>query len=177
MIYVVRHGETDWNAQNKLQGKTDIPLNENGINSAKILMKELEDVEFDFVFSSPLKRAKETCRIIINNNKAIVFDDRLVERNHGELEGKHKNEFDKHRLWSLTESSPYESVETLDALRFRIYGFLDSLKTHKDKNILIVSHAGAIRIMTEYFKGKPSTNNLLEYTVENCEVLKFSWLC
>ena len=59
-LYIIRHGETPWNAEGRLQGQTDIPLNENGIRLAKITGEALKDVPFDFAISSPLKRARQT---------------------------------------------------------------------------------------------------------------------
>jgi broad specificity phosphatase PhoE len=66
MIYVVRHGQTDWNLEGRFQGRIDIPLNEKGKNQAKKTKEKLEGIEFDKVFSSPLKRALETAQIITN---------------------------------------------------------------------------------------------------------------
>ena len=67
MIYIVRHGETDWNILKKLTGQTDIPLNLNGIKQAKEVREKLKNIKFDYVFSSPLKRAYETAKIITKN--------------------------------------------------------------------------------------------------------------
>ena len=58
VLYFIRHGETSWNVEGKMQGQTDIPLNENGIRLAKITGEALKDVPFDFAISSPLKRAR-----------------------------------------------------------------------------------------------------------------------
>ena len=56
-IYLIRHGETEWNTRHLLQGATDIPLNQNGVEVARITAEALKDVPFDVVFTSPLKRA------------------------------------------------------------------------------------------------------------------------
>ena len=78
MIYIVRHGETDWNVLGKLQGSKDIPLNEKGIEQAKELREILKDVKFDIVFASPLQRTLKTAEIICDNE--IIKDERIIER-------------------------------------------------------------------------------------------------
>ena len=92
MIYFVRHGQTEWNKIGRMQGRIDIELNSEGKEQANIVKEKLKGVKFDKVFSSPLKRAKETAQIICNQE--IIFDDRLKERFNGELEGKTKNEIE-----------------------------------------------------------------------------------
>ena len=73
MIYFVRHGQTDWNKLGRIQGHSDTELNEEGKNQAQIVKEKLNGIKFDKVFSSPLKRAKETAQIICNQE--IIFDD------------------------------------------------------------------------------------------------------
>jgi uncharacterized phosphatase len=62
MIYVIRHGETDLNKENRLQGRLGLPLNEVGLNQAESLREDLQDVGFDFVFSSPQEKAIQTAK-------------------------------------------------------------------------------------------------------------------
>ena len=62
MLYIMRHGKTDWNAARKLQGRTDIPLNEEGRKMAEEVRRECEEIGFDICFSSPLVRARETAK-------------------------------------------------------------------------------------------------------------------
>ncbi|MCI8446125.1 MAG: histidine phosphatase family protein, partial [Bacilli bacterium] len=86
-LYIVRHGETGYNKMGLLQGKTNIPLNQKGIEQANKTKKELEQINFDIVVSSPLNRAIDTAKIIAPNNE-ILIDERLNERTLGEYEGK-----------------------------------------------------------------------------------------
>ena len=78
MIYLVRHGQTDWNLEGRYQGRIDIKLNSKGIEQAKEIKEKLKEIKFDKVFSSPLKRALETAQIITDND--IEIDERLIER-------------------------------------------------------------------------------------------------
>lgn len=88
VIYVIRHGETDWNTKHWLQGTTDIPLNQNGIEVAEITSEALKEVPFDVIFSSPLKRAYQTAEIMRGERKIpIIVDQRLKEISFGAYEG------------------------------------------------------------------------------------------
>lgn len=86
-LYIVRHGETDWNKMGKYQGITDIPLNENGLNQAKACGNALKDVTFDRILSSDLSRALVTAETIRGDRTtSITVDKRLRELNFGDWE-------------------------------------------------------------------------------------------
>ena len=88
MLYIMRHGKTDWNAMRKLQGRTDIPLNEEGRQMAEHARTEYADIHFDICYCSPLIRAKETAEIVLKGrNIPIITDDRLKEMSFGSYEG------------------------------------------------------------------------------------------
>ena len=79
-VYLIRHGETDWNSVRKLQGQTDIRLNDYGIELAKLTAEGLKDVDFDLIYSSPLIRAVETAQIIKGDRELEIHtDDRIKE--------------------------------------------------------------------------------------------------
>ncbi len=88
MLYIIRHGKTDWNALHKLQGRTDIPLNDEGRKMAEEAGKLYRDVHFDVCFCSPLIRARETAEILLRGrNVPILTDNRLAEMGFGSYEG------------------------------------------------------------------------------------------
>ena len=87
-LYIIRHGKTPWNEMHKLQGQVDIPLSEVGIKLAEEAAVRYRDVHFDICYCSPLKRAEETARILLDGRDVPVFyDDRLKEMNFGICEG------------------------------------------------------------------------------------------
>ena len=89
MLYIMRHGKTEWNELHKLQGRTDIPLNENGRKMAREAGKRYREIHFDICYCSPLIRAKETAELVLEGRIVpIVTDDRLMEMCFGEYEGK-----------------------------------------------------------------------------------------
>lgn len=88
-LYILRHGQTDWNVVHKLQGRSDIPLNDNGRQMAKSAALKYKDLPFDICFCSPLIRAKETAEILLEGRTVpIIEDERLIEISFGEYEGK-----------------------------------------------------------------------------------------
>ena len=86
MIYIIRHGQTEMNGAHLLQGRSDSPLNEAGIQQAKEARDRLKDVIFSYVFTSPLKRAVQTANIIAPEVLPVV-DERLIEMDYGPYEG------------------------------------------------------------------------------------------
>lgn len=171
MIYIVRHGQTDWNKVGKIQGHTDIELNKQGEEQALIVKEKLKNIKFDKVFSSPLKRALKTAQIIYNGE--IVSDDRLKERYNGELEGKTKNEIKDFPDFNDPNETSY-GIEPLNDFRNRINNFIKEILTkYKNKNILIVSHAGVCIYTRCYFEGEPKDNQYENYRLNNCEILTY----
>jgi len=87
-LWLVRHGQTDWNQENRLQGQQDIPLNENGLKQAYRLAEQLAQIDFDVAYTSDLSRARSTAEIVLKGREIpLVVDERLRERNFGHWEG------------------------------------------------------------------------------------------
>lgn len=171
MIYFVRHGQTEWNKIGKMQGHIDIQLNDEGREQAKIVKEKLHDIKFDKVFSSPLKRAKETAEIICDQE--IIIDDRLIERFNGELEGKLKSEIEVFPDFNDPNDTRF-GIEPLNNFKERIVSFLNEvMKKYKDKNVLVVTHAGVCLYVRCYFEGEPTGNLNEKYKLKNCEFLSY----
>ena len=171
MIYIVRHGETEWNRLGKNQGQTDIPLNDKGRRQAYELKEILKDYKFDVVFSSPLKRANETAKIIAGDG--VIADERLIERGNGILEGKTKEEIKKlvntENIYTDNVVGKSLGIESSEHIQNRVNRFLNMLnKKYKGKDILIVTHAGTIISIKYYFEKVYDTD-----IIGNCKVLKY----
>ena len=176
-ILITRHGQTDWNVQEKLQGKADIELNQTGIEQAKIAKNKLENEKIDLIICSPLKRAKQTAEIINEGrNIPLIIDDRIAERDFGEFEGKNKSKFSFEDFWSYKKAENYEKAEKIQDFFERIYNFLDDIKEkYKDKRILIVAHGGVSIPFRCYFEGIPDIENLTGLGLDNCEIGKYTF--
>lgn len=167
MLYIVRHGQTDWNKEGRNQGRTNIDINEKGIEQAEEIKEKLKDIKFDIVFSSPLERAYHTAKIITDNE--IIIDERLIERNNGEIEGKLREEY------QVDFSCEFETrfgIEPLYEFRKRINDFFEEIMNkYPGKNILIVTHAGVSIYIRCLFEGEPKDKDYSKYKLKNCDVL------
>lgn len=170
MIYIVRHGQTDYNLEGRYAGRIDVSLNNKGILQANIIKEELKDIKFDMVFSSTLKRAYETAKIITNNE--IITDNRIIERSNGLLEGKLKLDIKENIDFNDPNENRY-NIENITLFRKRIYDFFNEITKYKDKNILVVTHAGVGIYARCYFEGEPINNDYSKYKIKNCEVIKY----
>lgn len=174
VIYMVRHGQTDWNKQRVMQGLTDVPLNETGIRQALDAKEKLKSVNFDICFSSPLKRAKKTAEIITYNKCKIIEDDLLLERFMGELEKKPYDLYKSIGYWDYELNSNEHKVESIKGLFERAKKFLDKIKNkYGDKTILVVSHGALIRALHYVIVGYDSNTDFLKFNVKNAEVYKY----
>lgn len=152
-ITLVRHGETDSNRNKKYLGWTDVELNEKGIAEAEMVRDKLRDTKFDFVISSPLKRAKATAKIIRDTN--IIYEDALKEINFGlwdnlsykEIKDKYPDECEK---WSSDwKSFVFPQGEGPKEMYTRVSNFMNKLKG-MEGSISIVTHGGIIRSTIAY---------------------------
>ena len=174
-LYIVRHGETDWNKNKMMQGNTDVPLNQNGINQALNISKVLEDRTIDVCYSSPLSRAYETAKLITNNGN-IIIDKRLEERELGEFEGKNSSLYDTHYYWDRKINSSLYGVEAANDLIVRVKTFYDELKEKykdQDLNILIVTHGAIVRSLNFIIEGYDDNTNFALFDVPNCHVFEY----
>ncbi|MCI8618397.1 MAG: histidine phosphatase family protein [Clostridia bacterium] len=177
MIYIVRHGQTNWNLEGRNQGRIDIELNEKGIQQAELTSEKLENIKFDKVFSSPLKRAYKTAQVIcekigIDENEIIV-DERIIERCNGELEGLLREEYEGKVDFSDPNDTRY-GVESLTGFRIRIDEFFKEIcNKYKDRNVLVVTHAGVSIYAKCFFEGEPDDGDYNKYKLKNCEVLEY----
>lgn len=174
-LYVVRHGQTEWNVLKKMQGSADISLNERGMEQAKYTKENLKNVDIDLIFCSPLIRAKQTAEVINEDrNLNITFDERLRERNYGEFEGTSKSSFNYNDFWAYEKNLKYDKAENVQDFFKRIYYFLDDLKEkYSDKNILIVCHAGVVKAIECYANNMLADEEIGPFLPDNASVLKY----
>lgn len=173
-LYVVRHGETLENANNCLVGRLNSSLTEEGINQAKKVSEYFKDKNIDLIVSSPLDRCKQTSEIISNENIPIIYSNSLLGRDHGEFTGKPKESINFDEYWNYNKNIKYEKAESVKDLYNRVAKLVEDIKEkYKDKNIIIVTHSGIMRVLYYYFKGIPDNGILSEITIRNCEVFEY----
>lgn len=186
-ILITRHGQTDWNLLGKLQGQTDIELNDTGRNQAIETGHQIQNKKIDLIITSPLKRAKETAEIINKFfNVPIIEDNRLMERTYGKSEGLTKEEIqemkkdnpDVNEVWNYNKNVDFNEIETMKCFCNRIYNFLNDItEKYKNKSVLIVTHGGVTVPVKCYFMNYPLENLVDRENIKglkNCEIIKFS---
>lgn len=191
-LYVVRHGQTDYNKANLFQGRQNIELNDNGLQQASELAKKLQSVIpkeeiIDKLLVSPLTRAIQTAEPISKTlSIPITLCDDLIERSYGNMEGK-ANRPDWNNIMMLDYDRNYtmENIEPIQDVFKRVYHFLDQLigeysKIEKDQEneltVILVTHACITLAIECYINGEPSTINFettRNLMIENAEFKKY----
>ncbi len=161
IIYMMRHGETDWNRQHLFQGRTDIPLNENGRKVAEWTRKGLKDVKFDVAFASPLSRAKETAQIILEGrNIELIEDERIIEMAFGDYEATRMDQNDEMLMTFFCHPENYvdeKGIEAFESVLARADAFLQDLinnPNYQDSTVLVATHGAMIRGLMGAFLNK-----------------------
>ena len=160
IIYMMRHGETDWNVQHLFQGRTDIPLNENGRKVAEWTRDGLKDVHFDIAFCSPLCRAKETAQIILEGRDIeLIEDERIIEMGFGGYEATSMHDIDEDIEVFFKQPEAYvdkKGIESFEDVLARGQNFLDELTSnpkYQDSTILVATHGAMLRGLIGAFRG------------------------
>lgn len=181
-LYIVRHGETKWNREKRLQGSTDVELNDKGIALAKSTGKALEKVPFHRAFASPLKRAVVTAELILREREIeLVLDERLKEISFGSWEGRcidpARNEIPGHGFEKFFRDPehyvPDAQGETIPDFCKRTGSFLQDLlkeNPESEENILIVVHGAVTRALMQNLLGGPMTDFWRGSVPPNCAV-------
>ena len=181
MLYIMRHGRTDWNDRHKLQGSTDIPLNEEGRRMAKKAREEYWDIPLDECWCSPLIRARETAEILLQGRDVPIHTDaRLREMGFGEYEGT-ENSFQipdcpVNVIFQAPEkyTRSVGGAETFDELFARTGEFLREViqpRMAEGKNVIIVGH-GAMNLSIISQIRHLSRADFWKPGIENCKLVR-----
>ncbi len=162
-LILIRHGETDWNAEQRIQGHLDVPLNELGRAQAEAIGQRFGDEAVDVLISSDLSRAMQTMQPIANAcGLAVLSDSRLRERSLGVLEGLFYEEAQRKMPQMLDVfrsrqiDAPLDGGESLRAFAGRVIAALTALaETHKSKRIVAVTHGGVLDAAHRHANGTP----------------------
>jgi alpha-ribazole phosphatase len=154
-LLLVRHGETDWNAAQRFQGQSDVPLNGAGVQQAIALGNRLWHEHIDVIYVSDLQRAHDTARLIAEHHSCKIHaDSRLREISFGTWEGQTYDEIKKSTPSALAAweadilTTPPPNGETLGQLTARVGSMLSDLRTqHADQTLLIVAHGGPLQVL------------------------------
>ena len=182
-LYIVRHGETDWNRIHRVQGRTDIPLNDYGRHLARETAEGMKDVRIDLGYTSPLLRAKETAQILLGDRDVPLYEDsRIEELSFGSYEGmrtggEEKDEESEAFQRFFTDTAHYippQDGETVPQLYERTGDFLAEICAREelqDKSILVSTHGAAMTALLNRIRGNLSVSEFWRDEVPpNCSV-------
>ena len=176
-FYFVRHGQTEWNVENKICGATDIELTELGHQQARDTGKKIveEGIKADEILYSPLIRAAETARHISEiTGIPARMEPRLIEQNFGKWESTPRDGADFKKAKEFFACS-HEGGESTLRLAQRIYNLLDDIKAESDsKTYILVAHNGIARVVQSYFTDM-TNEEYAAYGVKNCEVVRYDF--
>ena len=170
MIYIIRHGKTALNKANALQGRSNYPLNDEGIRQAEEAAERLKNIHFDHVYSSPLIRAVQTAEIVAPD-KEIQLDDRLIEMDYGQYEGTDlRNMPEEIRIFfsDFVHNPAPDGMEPLAEVVRRSGAFIEEIQNISG-NILISTHAIAMKGILEYLTPNSQGSYWSKY-IGNCAV-------
>jgi broad specificity phosphatase PhoE len=162
LLYLIRHARSTWNAEGRMQGRADPPLDEVGRAQAQALAEHLKGEPIQVVYSSPMARARETAEILVAIHSAcppLKFDDRLMERHLGEWTGLTGDEARERfpeeigRNWRVDGPPGGESQTALAGRAAEAVG--DILAAHPEETVAIVSHGGTLNAYLAHLLGIP----------------------
>ena len=188
-FYIVRHGETVWNREHRMQGQEDSPLTREGEQAISELGGVLKDIHFDYVFSSDLLRAKRTAELLTIERKLAVNTTHLLrERSFGKYEGRLSKEYleENKKLLEEQERLSYEErvkfkladdIESDDEVIQRVLLFIrEAAVTYVGKTLLLVAHGGTIRVLLAHLgygigpgKGKVKNGGYVRFVSDGVE--------
>ena len=163
-IYVIRHGETEWNQLGKVQGRTDVLLNSEGRNQAKKISLLFKGCSFDSLITSPLSRAIETGILLTTHAhvEKILQDDKIIEKSYGITEGWKGTE--RYRIYPHGHAPGEESYKIV---RKRMREAIESYARTYTKDVLVVSHGSAIAAMIKELEPSLEKDFL---KIDNCSI-------
>lgn len=178
-VYMVRHGETEWNAAHRMQGWSDIPLNERGRAQAAAAAKALASIPFHGIYTSPLKRSVETAEIIRGERPIPLIPEKgLIEINLGRWDGHTPDEMDvlypgQYDFWRSNPGDVrIDGGETFAMVQDRAWkAFLRIIEKEKGHTVLLVSHMGCLSTILFRIAGYP-LNDLWKHPMGNCALCR-----
>ncbi len=154
-IYLIRHGQTDWNKEGRFRGRADVPLNDYGHREAEALAKHLATVGANACYSSPLSRARETAEIIARPHSLEVSpDDGIIDVDYGEWQGVPEDEARKqhaeiYQRWrERPHHTKFPNGESLAMVRKRALASLETIRADNSDGVaLVVAHKAVTKVL------------------------------
>ena len=170
MLYIIRHGQTEMNSRQVLQGRSNYALNEVGIAQATAAAERLRNVTFSQVYASPLVRAVQTAQLVVPDIQPVI-DERLIEMDYGPYEGTDLTCLPPEIITFFSDfvhNPAPEGMEPLNSVVSRAGAFLEEIR-NIEGNILISTHAIAMKGLLEYLTPESGGAYWSKY-IGNCAI-------
>ncbi|MCC8066807.1 MAG: histidine phosphatase family protein [Clostridiales bacterium] len=176
-IYVARHGQTRWNLEDRVSGRTDIPLTDQGWRQAEQLAEEVAGLDIDLMIVSPLLRAQQTAGVIARRcGIPMSTDERLIEFDFGVFEGRHRTD-PEFRAIRRNLAYRYPEGESSFDVAARVFQLLDEIQVkYAGKTILLVCHGALARVLRTYFVDM-TNEEFGSYMTDNCKCILYETDC
>ena len=174
-LYISRHGQTPWNVDDLVCGRTDVPLTEVGQQQAKRLAESALDKGIDVILCSPMLRARQTAQAVSDAiGVPIQIDERLIEMDFGTFEG--TSRFGEGFQWTRAQmSTRFPGGESGFDLAYRVYGLLYEIREkYADKTVLLVCHNCVSRMVRSFFLNM-STQEYGDYQAPNAQLVEYEF--
>lgn len=173
-VTLVRHAETEQNFLRKIQGRENHLLNDTGRRQVLRLKLKLKDKKYDLCFVSPLTRCMETALVSVGDRVRMISDDRLLEREVGEFDGRPDVEYNAYKYWDYDLNKSDFGVEPIQDVFKRCSDFLEYIKKeYPDKDVIVVTHTAPYRALRHLLLGHKLKGKMLDGRIDNCQVEEF----
>ncbi|MDC7232948.1 MAG: histidine phosphatase family protein [Spirochaetales bacterium] len=159
-LYLMRHGETEWNKEKRYQGQLDSPLTETGRNRTLKQKEKISSQSFDTVYCSPLGRSRSTLELLNPRTKNIQYDNALKEVSLGILQGKTHDELSpdecraQYNFWNNPGQFELQGAESMQELEKRVSSFLNTINREKGQ-VLVITHTVIIKMILKILESRP----------------------
>lgn len=175
ILYVARHGQTQWNVDKRICGRTDLPLTEVGLFQAEQLADHAAQCSIDVIIASPMLRAQQTAQAVSRRiGIEILTDNRLIEQDYGSYEGLNRLTqafVDNKRQFAMRCPGGESTMQ----LAYRVYSLIEEIRQkYKEKNVLLVCHGGICRVIRSYFEDM-TNEEYANYSEDNAVLRAYEW--
>ena len=173
-ILLMRHGTTDWNVQMRFQGRTEVPLNEDGESQARAVRPRIAAWDPEAVIVSPLGRARRTAFLATGSEDGIVVDDDLTEICFGDWEGKELASLREDAVYRKWMNSPFSvsvaGAEPIGTVIERVRAVLERIGESDAERFLLISHGGTLRVLIAAALRVPVDVTWKYFAMDNCSL-------
>ncbi len=175
-ITLVRHAQTESNYEGLIQGRKNNLLNDTGRRDAQKLRNKMIHNHYDYCYMSPLVRCVETAMILIGDRVEMIPDERIIERDLGELEGHPRKDYNTYQYWDYDLNDSSFGVEPIQDIFKRCDEFLKYIKEkHPDESILIVTHSAPYRALRNLILNRPLKGKMMDGFIDNCQLEEYDY--